>query len=124
VIGGGNNSDRDGQESDVEKSGAVLDTVERSSERIAESRDPDGPICKKDRRECRDRWRNADTVADRSAERDNFAKLSRIEFQLRHVPVDHVDKELGEEIRGTKSKEAGRPWFAERYWESFPVNER
>jgi len=66
----------------------------------------------------------ADTVADRSAERDNFAKLNRIEFQLRHVPVDHVDKELGEEIRGTKSKEAGRPWFAERYWESFPVNER
>jgi len=59
VIGGGKNSDRDGQESDVEKSGAVLDTVERSSERIAELRDPDGPICKKDRRECRDRWRLA-----------------------------------------------------------------
>ncbi len=51
-------------------------------------------------------------------------KLNRIESQLRNVPVDQVDKELGEEIRGITSKEAGRPWFAERYWESFPVNER
>lgn len=51
-------------------------------------------------------------------------KLNRIESKLRNAPVDQVDKELGEEIRDIKSKEAGRPWFAERYWEHFPVNER
>jgi hypothetical protein len=61
-------------------------------------------------------------MAFQYAERDNFAKVKSVESQLRNVPVDQVDKELGEEILSIKSKEAGRPWFAERYWEHFPVN--
>jgi len=46
-------------------------------------------------------------------------KLNRIEAQLRNVPVTQVDKELGKEILSISAKEAGRPWFAERYWEHF-----
>jgi hypothetical protein len=51
-------------------------------------------------------------------------KLNRLESQLRNIPLDQVDRELGEEIRGIASRESGRPWLAERYWEHFPSNER
>jgi hypothetical protein len=51
-------------------------------------------------------------------------KLNRIEARLRNVPVSQIDEELGGEIRDITAMEAGRPWFAERYWEHLPVNDR
>ena len=49
-------------------------------------------------------------------------KLNRIEAQLRQVPAEQIDKELGTEIEAMQAKEAGRPWFADRYWERFPTS--
>ncbi len=51
-------------------------------------------------------------------------KLNRIEAQVRNLPLSQVDEELEGEIRDITAMEAGRPWFAERYWEHFPLNDR